>query len=405
MNIKALIKSLMQRQFLTGLLLLQLALTLGLIVNSLVLALDTRDKLMIPTGMDIDNILVVEALPTSAKFEDPNYYRSILDEDLLRLSEIDGVRAVSPQVQLPLQRGGWNGNFRDSAEDPDAPPKDRLLQFVAYYSSTADAIESFGLEIVEGRALTQADEYAGGDEELRNIVISQSLANMVYPDESPLGKLSNRGRIVGVVGDMLNTPSTDVTKQFFLFNVNPITMHSFTQHYVINVEPGKMAQARAQVADAILAVNPERDIMDVYTLKERHADYFENDTGLASLFAMLCVLMLVVTAISSFAHAQFHIAKQKKLIGIRRALGAKRKDILLYVLSENWLISFVGGVIGVGFVIAFNIMLSAQIEVSKPSIVLYLLAFVVVFFAGTLATWWPARQTSRIPPVIATRTI
>lgn len=166
-----------------------------------------------------------------------------------------------------------------------------------------------------------------------------------------------------------------------------------------------MAQARAQVADAILAVNPERDIMDVYTLKERHADYFENDTGLASLFAMLCVLMLVVTAISSFAHAQFHIAKQKKLIGIRRALGAKRKDILLYVLSENWLISFVGGVIGVGFVIAFNIMLSAQIEVSKPSIVLYLLAFVVVFFAGTLATWWPARQTSRIPPVIATRTI
>lgn len=405
MNIKALIKSLLQRQFLTGLLLLQLALTLGLIVNSIVLALDTRDKLMIPTGMDIDNILVVEALPTSAKFEDPSYYRSVLDEDLMRIGQIDGVRAVSPQVQLPLQRGGWNGNFQDSATDPDAPLKDRLLQFVAYYSSNADAIDSFGLEIVEGRALTQADEYAGSDQELRNIVISKSLADMVYPGETAIGKLSNRGRIVGVVEDMLNTPHTDLNKQFFLFNVNPITMHSFTQHYVINVEPGKMEAVRSQVRDVILKVNPERDIMGDYTLKDRHAEYFENDTGLASLFAMLCVLMLLVTAISSFAHAQFHIAKQKKLIGIRRALGAKRKDILLYVLCENWLISLVGGAIGIGFVIGFNIMLSAQIDVSKPSVLLFFVAFVVIFTAGTLATWWPARQTSRIPPVIATRTI
>lgn len=405
MNIKALIKAMMQRRFLTCLLLLQLGLTLGLIVNSVVLALDTREKLSRPTGLDLENILVVESVPTSSKFEDSAFYRSVIDEDLMRLGQLDGVTAVSPQIQLPLQRGGWNGNFNDSAADPDAPLTDRYLNFVAYYASTADALDSFGLKIVEGRNFTMADEYDGSDQELRNIIISESLAKAVYPDESAVGKLSNRGRIVGVVEDMLNAPGRDADKQYFLFNVNPLTMHAFTQHYVLNVEPGKMEQVRQQVEEVVLSVNPERDVMQVYTLADRHAEFFENDTGLSSLFMMLCILMLTVTAISSFAHAQFHIAKQKKLIGIRRALGAKRKDILLYVLSENWLISLLGGVIGIAFVILFNVLLSSQIEVSKPNVGLFIIAYAIVFVAGTVATWWPATQTSKIPPVIATRTV
>lgn len=405
MNIKALVKALMQRRFLSFLLLVQLGLTLGLIVNSVILALDTRERLLEQTGLDLANILVVETMPTSSKFEDSDFYRSVIDEDLMRLGNLDGVNAVSPQIQLPIQEGGWNSNFQDSEADPDAPPKDRLLRFVSYYSTTADAAKSFGLDIIEGRDLTPADEYAGNEDEKRNILISESLAKMVYGDESAIGKLSNRGRVVGVVKDMLNVPGREPGKQFFLFNVNPLTMHAFTQYYVLNVAPGKMESVRQQVSDVISSVNPERDIREIYTMEQRHAEYFSDDTGLASLFGLLCGLMLLVTAISSFAHAQFHISKQKKLIGIRRALGATRKDILLYVLSENWLMTVVGGLVGIGFVILFNILLSQQIDVSKPSISLYLIAFSVIFASSTIATWWPARQTSRIPPVIATRTV
>ncbi len=405
MNIKALIKALMQRRFLSFLLIIQLGLTLGLIVNSVILALDAREKLLEKTGLDLANILIIESIPTSSKFEDNDFYRSVIDEDLMRLSNLEGVNAVSPHIQLPIQDGGWNGNFHDSETDHHAPPKDPLLRFVAFYSSTADGAKSFGLEIIEGRDLTPADEFTGNEHNNRHILISESLAKMIYGDESAVGKLSNRGRVVGVVKDMLNVPGQDSDKQFFLFRVYPLTMHSFTQYYVLNVTPGKMESVRAQVIDVINKVNPERDILDIYTMEDRHKEFFENDTGLASLFGLLCGLMLLVTAISSFAHAQFHISKQKKLIGIRRALGATRKDIMLYVLSENWLMTIVGGMIGIGFVMLFNILLSEQITISKPSISLYLTAFSVIFASSTIATWWPARQTSKIPPVIATRTV
>lgn len=404
MNIKALLKSLLLRRFSTILLLLQLALTLGLIVNSVILALDTREKLLRPTGLALDNLLVVESRPTSSVFKDNAYYRSIIDQDLLKLGQLDGVKAVSPQVQLPLQNGGWNGNIYDINDSPEAP-REKELDYVASYYSTPDALASFGINIIEGRALTWADEVVDRGASEYSIVISESLAKVLYPNQSAVGQLTNRGRIVGIVENFVNRPSLPESKQYFYFLVVPIDNSAYTQHYVLNVEPGQMAQVRTKVRDVILGVQPERDIMEVYTMAERHSEYYQQDTGLAGLFTMLCLLMIIVTAISSYAHAQFHISQQKKLIGIRRALGARKKDILLYVLSENWLISLLGTLLGIAFVIGFNMLLSAQISISKPSVLLYLVATSLVFVAGTIATWVPAYQTSRIPPVIATRTV
>jgi len=115
--------------------------------------------------------------------------------------------------------------------------------------------------------------------------------------------------------------------------------------------------------------------------------------------------MIFVTAISSFAYAQFHITKQKKFIGIRRALGATRNDVLLYVFSENWLLTALGMVLGLIGVYAINMLLAQSITISKPQLGIYLLACLVTFVSGTIATWLPAWQTSRIPPVIATKTV
>jgi putative ABC transport system permease protein len=115
--------------------------------------------------------------------------------------------------------------------------------------------------------------------------------------------------------------------------------------------------------------------------------------------------MLFVTAISSYAYSQFHIARQKKFIGIRRALGARKKDILWYVLTENWLVYAIGSLLGIVVAFGFNILLSQHIVLSKPDIMLFLLATGIIFISGTIATWLPANSTSNISPVVATKTV
>lgn len=404
MNIRALIKSLMLRKFTTSLLMLQLALTLGLIVNSGILAFDTRDKLLQDTGLDLDNTLVVEMLPTSGAYKDSDYYRSITLEDFSKIEAMPGVNGVAPSVQLPIQDGGWNGNVT-SVDNPEAAQTDRHLNYVTFFYTRYNLPDVFGLELLEGRHLTENDVHDPERKVEPNIVITEALAKALYGEKSAIGQMTSAGAVVGVVSNMLINPRYGMDKQYAVFFNEAIYFDGITQHYIINVEPGMVESVRKQVSDVILAVQPERDIYDLYTMREHISNFYETDQGLVSLFATLVLLMVMITAISSYAYAQFHMTQQTKLIGIRRALGASKKDIMLYVLTENWLVYLVGCLLGIASALGFNILLSQYIELSKPSIWLSLVGIGVMFISSTVATWLPARKTSNIPPVIATRTV
>lgn len=404
MNFKALLKSLLLRKFSSGLLLLQLALTVGLLVNSIMLALDTKAKLERDTNIPLDTTLVVQLTGTSGAFQDREYNRSIAEEDLNKIAQIPGVISVAPSVQVPIQYGGWNGNLND-VNDPDAINRDRYLKYVAQYHSTHKLAEILELKLVEGRYLDESDRFEMYQEGDKNIVISQSLKNALYPDESAIGKLTNQGYIVGVVEDMINNASLPEDKQYVLFSNMPIFLGELAQHYFIKTKPGQLDYVKSKVRDVILNVQPERDIFDVFSMREHVHKFYENDKGFVKLFMGLCGLMIFITAISSYAYAQFHMTQQTKLIGIRRALGATKKDIMLYVLTENWVIYCIGSVIGITAAIAFNISLSQHIPVTKPDVLVCLGVIVIMLISSTIATWWPARKTSAIPPVIATKTV
>jgi len=411
MNIKALLKALLLRKFATCLLLLQLALTLGLVVNTILISLDTSKKINDPLMFDVQNLLAIELLPTSGEFKDQKFYQSITEQDLKMLKELGGVISTAQYNQLPIQNGGWNGNFKDENTPKDAiSAKD--LDYVPIFYSNKMGVENLGVEIIEGRALTKDDDmtaayYAGKRDELQpNIIITQSLAKAVYPDESALGKLSNHGRIVGIAKDfMVNPRWQGRAKYFAVFGNFTFAQFDFTQNYVLRVEPGQINNVKKRVESTILAIHPERDILDVYSMNERHKEFFSQETGLSSLFTILCILMVMVTIVSNFAHAHFHMSQQRKYIGIRRALGATKRDIILYVFSENWLMSLFACILGIGTTIIINILLSQVITMEKTDILLYFMAVSIIFISGTLATWLPAYKTTKISPVVATHTL
>jgi putative ABC transport system permease protein len=404
MNIKALFKSLLLRKFTTGLLILQLSITLGLLVNSSILAFDTKHKIAQKTGLDNDNILIISTHPTSGNYRDFDYYRSIATQDMAKLSQLPGVNSVSVTNQLPIATRGMLTNIHD-LDNPEQEKTDKYLQDVKYILTQEHLADAMGFIMLEGRFLTKDDQLDFGSEEKRNIVITESLKRALYGEESAIGQETNNGFIVGVIKDIILDPTLPADKQYGLF-VNTIMEFIFVgRFYILNVEPQQMASVRSQVSETILAVQAERDIFRVFTMEERLKRFYRDDKGLADLFLLLCGLMLFITAISSYAYSQFHVSRQQKFIGIRRALGARKKDILFYVLTENWLVYSLGCMLGGIVAIGFNILLSQYITLSKPDITLFLLATGVIFISGTVATWFPAVKTSNIPPVIATKTV
>ena len=404
MNIKALLKSLLLRKFTTGLLVLQLAITLGLFVNSAILALDIQGKVSQSTGLDNENILIVSTHPTSGAYQDLDYFRSIASEDMVKLSELSGVNSVSVTNQIPIRSGGWRRGLYD-LDNPEQGRNDKYLKNVKYTMVDANFAETMGFTILAGRLLDSSDQLDFGSEEKQNIVITESLKKALYGDESAIGQETSNGFIVGVIKDIMLDPSLPADKQYGFF-VNEVMEYIYiARYYVLNVEPGQMDNVRSKVSDTIIGVQAERDIFNVFTMKEQLQRFYRDDQGLADLFLLLCGLMLFVTVISSYAYSQFHISRQKKFIGIRRALGARKKDVLLYVLTENWLVYSLGCLCGVFVAFGFNILLSQHITLSKPDVMLFLLVTGVIFISGTLATWLPAKRTSDIEPVVATRTV
>jgi putative ABC transport system permease protein len=412
MNIKALLKALRLRKFATTLLILQLSLTIGLMVNTVILTTSTIEKLNKPLGFDVEQLITVDLMPTSGAYRDTDYYQSITRQDIAKISAIDGVISAAHYNQLPIQRGGWNGNMQaaDFPEDAVLPAE---LRYVPQFYSSKIGLENLGVEIIEGRSLTDADDITKDfyslqdrDQIEQNIIITQSLAKAIFPNKSALGELTNNGRVIGIARDFSISPSRKgIDKSFGLFGNFMFSQSDYEQHYVVRVEPRKLAQVQAKLSDTILSVQAERDIIRVQSMAERLKNFYSQDAGLASLFGMLSLLMIVVTVVSSFAHAHFHVTQQRKFIGIRRALGARKKDIMLYVFSENWILTIGASLLGIATMIGLNIALSQVITIEKPTALLYALAVSVVFIAGSLATWLPAYKTTKVSPVIATKTL
>ena len=126
---------------------------------------------------------------------------------------------------------------------------------------------------------------------------------------------------------------------------------------------------------------------------------------MAVYLGVVIALLLGIAALGIFGLAAFNVSTRTKQIGTRRAVGARRTDILRYFLAENWLITSVGVVVGCVLALLLGYWLSTAFELPRLKLY-YLLAGVVVLWSVSLAAALrPARRASLVSPAIATRTV
>ena len=126
---------------------------------------------------------------------------------------------------------------------------------------------------------------------------------------------------------------------------------------------------------------------------------------MAGLLVGVIVALLGVTAFGIVGLASFWVAQRRKQIGIRRALGATRADILRYFQTENFLIVTFGIVLGIILAIGINLLLMKFFEVPRLPLWYLPIGVVVLWLLGQLAVLVPALRASNVPPVVATRSV
>src|SRR6185312_1752584 len=188
-----------------------------------------------------------------------------------------------------------------------------------------------------------------------------------------------------------------------MFAVRPVPFLSAL--YVMRVNPQDHDRVLREAADLLLQLNPDMLIDAQGSYADVRADYFRQDASLAWLLSMVCAAMLLVTALGIAGLANFWVQQRRRQIGIRRAIGATRGDILRYFQTENFLI--VGGGIVLGMLLAFALNLLLMQHYELPRLPLYYLPIgaLALWGLGQLAVLGPALRAAAVPPVVATRSV
>ena len=398
---------------------LQIALTLAIVCNAVFIIGQRVERVNRPTGLDENDLFLVTQQWVGAPSSDDPAGVEKLDvmqkEDLAALRNLPDVASVAPSNSVPLLNSSWTGSV---SIKPGQQLGDKSGTRTAYYFTDDQVLPTLGLHLVAGRAFTAADVQHQGARDQRDrpvIIVSQALADKLFPQGSAVGKViysdgsSAPSTIIGVVA-RLQTPSTGSWGNDFAWysTLVPTRLDSNFTRYVVRAKPGRRDAAMSAVPAALYAVNPMR-VLDADDSVKSFADIrtsaYRADVGMAILMGVVCLILLAVTAAGIVGLTSFWVGQRQRQIGVRRALGARKVDILHYFQLENLLIAGGGAVVGLLLALGLNRLLMQHFEMQRLPVIYVLLGIVLVLLLGQCAVFVPARRASNVPPVTATRSV
>jgi putative ABC transport system permease protein len=408
MEIRPILSSLRRHRTAAALIVLEIALSCAIVSNALFLVAQRVEALHRPSGIAEHELLQIRLGGVGTQADADARSR----EDLAALRAVPGVANAAIVNQVPFQHGSWNTSLSNTP-DQEVPTLN-----TAQYMVTPGTLDTFGLKLAAGRDFN-AEEYKDGSilEQATDIkslsgpiIVSETTARKLFPDggaNAAIGRTVYMANIpltiVGVV-QTLTRPNDD-NGEWNDSMLLPIRLnYDIGGFYLVRVtDPARRAEVLRNAVAALEKVDPNRLVLDQQPYDDIRNDYFASDRDMIGLLIAVSVLLLAVTALGIVGLASFWVQQRTKQIGIRRALGATRSQILRYFQTENLLLATVG--IAVGMVLAYAINQLLMNKYELPRLPLYYLPIgaVLLWLLGQLAVLGPARRAAAVPPAVATR--
>lgn len=401
-------RALLRNKLGTSLLVIQIALTLAVLMNAVALMLRANELMTQDTGVDLDNVIVVQHTAIDAAYDETDYRRMRLEEDLRILRAIDGVIAATASNAAPSTNGSMEG-----VSLPGVEAGGGLSMAAGTFFGDEQFLDAIGVELIEGRGFHPEEINFNvnpvKEAQFDGVIITEALADRLYPDGSALGKqMLVEERLKTIIGVSESFEGSLPYLGFFgispdVLVIYPSLYSSKSLAFLIRVEPGMAETLKDTIERKLLEADTERDLRDIDTL----ATYRETITGTlryANLVLMtISGLLVLTTGLGIFGLATFSVAKRRKQIGTRRALGASRMAIVGHFMTENLVITGCGVALGLMLGLGLNVVLTmaglTEINVA-PAIV----CVVFIVLLGFVAVLVPALRAARVPPAVATRT-
>jgi putative ABC transport system permease protein len=405
MHFVPIINTLRRHRTAATLIVLEIAFTCAIVCNAIFVIRERLDRMDRESGVAESELIRVQ-LAGIGKQDDA---AAITVQDLAALRTIPGVRFAATTNMVPFGGSSWNSGVSTLPDDPNSVN-------AAMYLGSTDLIETFGVQLIAGRDF-RPDEYVelksvqAGTSKMGAIIISKGLGERLFPNESPLGKsLYVWGKepqtVIGIVEHIARPNefqgSTGYQNAMFMPIDTPFNVGG---NYILRVDPDRTAEVIAAVDATFNRVNPNRIILERQTFSEIRKKYFRQDRAMAYLLVGVSLALLVITALGVIGLASFWVQQRTRQIGIRRALGATKRDIIHYFQLENFILATIGIVLGMVLAYAINLWLMDKYKVPRLPAEFLPIGALLLWMLGQVAVLGPALRASMIPPAIATRSV
>jgi predicted permease len=365
----------------------------GLFVRSLQ-NLKTTD-----TGMALDNLVTFQVSPALSGYDNERatmFYTQLLE----RLRSAAGVKSAGIATVSLLSGGEWDSCT--AVEGHRAADGEDMQAFMNAVSP--GYFETMQIPLLEGRDFTRMDV----KDESRVAIVNRKFAEHFFPGRSAVGKHIARGcgpkakldvEIVGVVADSLyEGPREGVHRQVFVPNWGRNSAAVYMR--VLMGSEGAYGVIRNEMRQ----LNSSMPVYDMKTVQGQLDETLLTDRLIALLSAGFGLLATILASVGLYGVMAFVVARRKKELGIRLALGAQPGLVIWLVMREVLLLLVIGLAIGIPAAMAAGRFVSSQlygIQPHDPGIAA--ITIVLLTLVSAAAGLVPARRASRIDPILALR--
>jgi putative ABC transport system permease protein len=369
----------------------------GLLIRSL-LAIQSVDA-----GFEPEHALTMRiTLPTD--MQAPRR-RAFLYSVMEHVQALPGVRAAGAIDGL-FQLGGASNLGLRSVEGRAVEPREQWTS-LTWKTVSGEYLKAIGAPLLRGRFFSDED----GPNSPLVALINESMARRYWPNEDPIGKRfkgqDKRGRnddwltVIGVVGDMRShglerQPTPYVFEWSRQSGEIPLDLVVRT-----TVDPARFAPT---LRSAVRSLDQKAILSKVTTMEEQLSEQTAPRRFQTSLLALFSIIALALASTGVYTVMRYMVVQRTHEIGIRMALGAQVRDVLRLIIGEGVKLALAGAFIGLGGAWALTrLMKNLLFNVSSTDPLTFIVTPLLLMAIAILACWIPARQATRVDPLVAIR--
>lgn len=358
------------------------------------------------SGLRADSVLALRTQLPENRYKEPARRFAFYKEVLERVKALPSVTNAAYTTSVPLDwKGGTNGITLEGR------PVERGINYDANHRQISiDYFTTIGIALKGGRFFNEGDH----EQSAPVAIVNETMAREFWPGENPLGKRYKYGgsdskdpwiTIVGVVADLKQMGADVAVKAEMYMPYQQVASQPWyaPRDLVIRASVNPMRLAAA-VVDKVHEVDADQPVSNIRTMNEVLGEELgQRETG-TTLLAAFSALAMLLAAIGLYGMLSYFVSQRIPEFGLRMALGAQARDILLLVLRRGMVLALVGLAIGLAVSLALTrLMQSLLFEVSTSDPTVFALIALLLAAVAFAASIIPAWRAAKVDPMIALR--